>query len=29
LLLLKGNNINTSGHAKNDPDGVSDPIAHY
>ncbi|HEV8507677.1 MAG TPA: S8 family serine peptidase [Chitinophagaceae bacterium] len=29
LLLLKGNNIATSGHAKNDPDGVADPIAHY
>ena len=29
LLLLKGNNIVTSGHAKNDPDGVADPIAHY
>jgi hypothetical protein len=29
LLLLKGNNIATSGHAKNDPDGLADPIAHY
>jgi len=29
LLLLKGNNITTSGHAKNDPDGTADPIAHY
>jgi subtilisin len=29
LLLLKGNNITTSGHAKNDPDGTPDPIAHY
>ena len=29
LLLLKGRNINTSGTAKNDPDGVADPIAHY
>ncbi len=29
LLLLKGNNIGTSGHAKNDPDGTADPIAHY
>ena len=29
LLLLKGNNITTSGHAKNDPDGIPDPIAHY
>ena len=29
LLLLKGNNIATSGHAKNDPDGTPDPIAHY
>jgi subtilisin family serine protease len=29
LLLLKGNAITTSGTAKNDPDGVADPIAHY
>jgi len=29
LLLLKGTNIATSGHAKNDPDGTPDPIAHY
>lgn len=29
LLLLKGNNITTSGHAKNDPDGIPDPIAHF
>jgi subtilisin len=29
LLLLKGSNIQTSGTAKNDPDGVPDPIAHY
>lgn len=29
LLLLKGNNINHSGTAKNDPDGNPDPIAHY
>ena len=29
LLLLKGRNIVTSGTAKNDPDGVPDPIAHY
>jgi len=29
LLLLKGNNINHSGTAKNDPDGTPDPIAHY
>ena len=29
LLLLKGNNIAISGHAKNDPDGMADPIAHY
>jgi len=29
LLLLKGNSITTSGTAKNDPDGVADPIAHY
>ena len=29
LLLLKGRNLNTSGTAKNDPDGVPDPIAHY
>ena len=28
LLLLVGNNIKTSGTAKNDPDGVPDPIAH-
>jgi hypothetical protein len=29
LLLLKGRGINTSGAAKNDPDGTADPIAHY
>ncbi len=29
LLLLKGNAITSSGTAKNDPDGVPDPIAHY
>jgi subtilisin len=29
LLLLKGNNIARSGQAKNDPDGMADPIAHY
>ena len=29
LLLLKGNNIMSSGTAKNDPDGVADLIAHY
>jgi subtilisin len=29
LLLLKGRNIITSGTAKNDPDGIADPIAHY
>lgn len=29
ILLLKGNNITISGHAKNDPDGMADPIAHY
>lgn len=29
LLLLKGNNITTSGTAKNDPDGTADAIAHY
>jgi subtilisin family serine protease len=29
LLLLKGNNITSSGTAKNDPDGTPDPIAHY
>lgn len=29
LLLLKGSNITTSGLAKNDPDGVADPVAHY
>lgn len=29
LLLLKGNNITNSGTAKNDPDSVADPIAHY
>ena len=29
LLLIKGNNIITSGHAKNDPDGTADPIGHY
>lgn len=28
LLLLKGNNITSSGTAKNDPDGTADPIAH-
>ncbi|MGC4035461.1 MAG: S8 family serine peptidase [Chitinophagaceae bacterium] len=28
LLLLVGNNIKTSGTAKNDPDGTPDPIAH-
>lgn len=28
LLLLKGNNILSSGSAKNDPDGTPDPIAH-
>jgi len=28
LLLLVGNNIKTSGTAKNDPDGSPDPIAH-
>ncbi|MES2431030.1 MAG: S8 family serine peptidase [Bacteroidota bacterium] len=28
LLLLNGRNIYTVGSAKNDPDGVSDPIAH-
>lgn len=28
LLLLAGNNIKTSGTAKNDPDGTPDPIAH-
>jgi subtilisin len=29
LLLLKGNNITSSGTAKNDPDGVADLIVHY
>lgn len=29
LLLIKGKNINTSGTAKNDPDGTADPIAHF
>ncbi|HMD00633.1 MAG TPA: S8 family serine peptidase [Ferruginibacter sp.] len=29
LLLLRGRNLNVSGTAKNDPDGVADPIAHY
>lgn len=29
LLLLKGRNITTSGTAKNDPDGIPDPIGHY
>lgn len=29
LLLLRGRNITTSGHAKNDPDGTADPIGHY
>lgn len=29
LLLLKGRNLNTSGTAKNDPDGTADPIAHF
>ena len=29
LLLLKGRGITVSGTAKNDPDGVPDPIAHY
>jgi len=28
LLLLIGNNIKTSGTAKNDPDGTPDPVAH-
>jgi len=28
LLLLVGNNIKSSGTAKNDPDGTPDPIAH-
>jgi hypothetical protein len=28
-FLLKGNNITISGHAKNNPDGTADPIAHY
>ncbi len=28
LLLLVGNNIKTSGMAKNDPDGTPDPVAH-
>jgi len=26
--LLIGNNIKTSGTAKNDPDGTPDPVAH-
>ncbi len=29
LLLLRGNNITTSGFANNDPDNQPDPIAHY
>lgn len=29
LLLLRGRNITSSGVAKNDPDGIPDPIAHY
>ena len=29
LLLLKGRNLTVSGTAKNDPDGVPDPIGHY
>jgi hypothetical protein len=29
LLLLKGNNLTSSGNAKNDPDGTPDLIAHY
>ena len=29
LLLLRGRDITSSGVAKNDPDGISDPIAHY
>lgn len=29
LLLLKGNNISSSGTAINDPDGTPAPIAHY
>lgn len=29
LLLLRGNNITSSGTAKNDPDGEPDLIAHY
>jgi subtilisin len=29
LLLLKGNNITSSGNAKGDPDGTPDLIAHY
>jgi subtilisin len=29
LLLLKGNNMNHSGTAINDPDGTPDPIAHF
>jgi len=29
LLLLKGRNFTVSGTAKNDPDGMADPIAHY
>jgi subtilisin len=29
ILLLKGTNFTISGTAKNDPDGVPDPIAHF
>ena len=29
LLLLRGRDITSSGVAKNDPDGMPDPIAHY
>jgi len=29
LLLLRGRNITSSGVAKNDPDSMPDPIAHY
>ena len=29
LLLLRGNNLTSSGNAKNDPDGTPDLIAHY
>lgn len=29
LLLLNGNNISSSGIAKNDPDGTADKIAHF